>query len=96
MFSRIRDAIRARRAARLEVEALVWRFGSRGAEMARTFAGDGPVPEDRRSHYRRVANIAGCRHAQLTGLDTATRYEVLARWRVNGLANLVRELAVAS
>jgi hypothetical protein len=51
-------ALEARRAAMLEAEALVYRFGSRGVEMAQTFSGDRSVSEERRAHYRLVPRIA--------------------------------------
>lgn len=81
MLSRIMAALRARRAAMLEAEALVYRFGSRGVEMAHTFSRDQSVPEERREHYRRVAEIAGRRDTGLEGLDVATKYYVMARWQ---------------
>ena len=43
----------------LEAEALVYRFGSRGVEMAQTYSRDQSVPEQRREHYRRVARNRG-------------------------------------
>ena len=81
MFSRIWSALAARRAAMLEAEALVWRFGSRGVEMAQAFAWDPSLSEARRAHYRRVARIAERRHLGLKGLDVATRYCEMARWQ---------------
>ena len=42
----------------LEAEALVYRFGSRGVEMAQTFARDQSVSKQRREYYRRVARVA--------------------------------------
>ena len=65
----------------LEAEALVWRFGSRGVEMAQTFSRDPAVSEARRAHYRRVARIAEHRHLGLKSLDVATRYIEMARWQ---------------
>ncbi len=67
--------------AMLEAEALVYRFGSRGVEMARTFAGDTSVSEERREHFRRVARIAERRHLGIKGLDIATQYYEMARWQ---------------
>jgi hypothetical protein len=81
MFSRIWSAFAARRVAMLEAEALVWRFGSRGVEIAQAFYRDPSVSEERREHYRRVARIAGRRHLGLKGLDVATRYCEMARWQ---------------
>jgi hypothetical protein len=75
------SALEARRAAMLEAEALVYRFGSRGVEMAQTFAGDTSVSEERRQYFRRVARIAERRHLDIKGLDTATRYCAIARWQ---------------
>ena len=65
----------------LEAEALVYRFGSRGVEMAWTSAGDTSASKDRREHFRRVARIAERRHVDIKGLDTATRYCEMARWQ---------------
>ncbi len=62
MISRMMSALKARRSAMLEAEALVYRFGSRGVEMARAFAGDASISEARRKHFRRVARIAERRH----------------------------------
>ncbi len=81
MFNRIRSALMARRAAMLEAEALVYRFGVRGVEMAQTFARDPSVSEERREHYRRVARVAERRHLGIDGLDTATQYYEMARWQ---------------
>ena len=81
MFSRIWSALAARRAAMLEADALVWRFGSRGVEVAQSFACDPAVSEARRAHYRRVARIAEHRHLGLKSLDVATRYTEMARWQ---------------
>jgi hypothetical protein len=81
MFTQIRSALRARRAAMLEAEALVYRFGSRGVEMAQTFSRDQTVSEERREHYRRVARIADRRNGTLEGLDIATQYTEMARWQ---------------
>jgi hypothetical protein len=81
MFARIWAALRARRAAMLEAEALVYRFGSRGVAMAQTYSKDRSVSEERRGHYRRVARIADRRQTGIQSLDVATRYGELARWR---------------
>ena len=81
MFTRIWSALQARRAAMLEAEALVYRFGSRGVEMAQTFSRDQSVSEERREHYRRVARIAERRHLGIKGLDIATQYYEMARWQ---------------
>ena len=81
MFSQIWSALRARRAAMLEAEALVYKFGSRGVEMAQTFARDQSVSEARRAHYGRVARIAERRQRGLKGLDIATKYYEMARWQ---------------
>jgi hypothetical protein len=81
MLSRIRSALRLRRKAMLEAEALVYRFGSRGVEMARTFSGDQAVTEQRRDYYRLVARIAERRNDGLRGLDVATQYYEMARWQ---------------
>ena len=81
MFSRIWSALKARRAAMLEAEALVYRFGSRGVEMAQTYSRDQSVSEERREHYRRVARIAERRHLGIKGLDIATQYYEMARWQ---------------
>lgn len=81
MISSIRSALEARRAAMLEAEALVYRFGSRGVEMAETFSRDPTVTEQRRAHFRRVARIAGRRHLGIKGLDIATQYCEMARWQ---------------
>jgi hypothetical protein len=80
MLSLVRAAPERRRAAMLEAEALVSRFGSRGVAMAQTFACDRMVDEERRHHYRRVARIAKDGHRTLVELDTATRYEELEQW----------------
>ena len=81
MFTRIWCALKARRAAMLEAEALVYRFGSRGVEMARTFSGDQTVTDERRDYHRHVARIAERRHKALRGLDIATKYYEMARWQ---------------
>ena len=81
MFARIWSALRARRKAMLEAEALVYRFGSRGVEMAETFSRDASVSDERREHYCRVARIAGRRQEGLQGLDIATQYGEMARWQ---------------
>jgi hypothetical protein len=81
MFTRFWSALRARRAAMLEAEALVYRFGPRGVEMAQTFSRDQSVSEDRREHYRRVARIAERRERDIAGLDIATQYCEMARWQ---------------
>ena len=65
----------------LEAEALVYRFGSRGVEMAQTYSCDESVSEERRGHYRRVSRIAERRHRVINGLDTATQYYEMARWQ---------------
>ena len=65
----------------LEAEALVYRFGSRGVEMARTFSDDEAVTEERRGYCRRVARIAVRRNDGLRGLDVATQYYEMARWQ---------------
>lgn len=65
----------------LEAEALVYRFGSRGVEMAQTYSGDQSVSAERREHYRRVARIAERRHLAIKGLDIATQYYEMARWQ---------------
>lgn len=77
----IMSALKARRAAMLEAEALVYRFGSRGVEMAQTFSRDQSVSEERREHYRWVAQIADRRHRGIDGLDIATQYYEMARWQ---------------
>jgi hypothetical protein len=74
MLNRVVVAMQAQRAAVREAEALVYWFGSRGIEMARTNASDQSVTRDRQAHYRRVARIAERRHLGLMSLDTATRY----------------------
>ena len=81
MFNRIWSALKARRAAMLEAEALVYRFGARGVEMAQAFSGDQSVAEERRAHYQRVARIAERRHLGIKGLDIATQYYEMARWQ---------------
>jgi hypothetical protein len=58
MLARIWSALEARRKAMLEAEALVYRFGPRGVEMAQTFSQDQSVSEERRAFLRRVACIA--------------------------------------
>ena len=65
----------------LEAEALVYRFGSRGVEMAQTFSRDPSASAERRAHYRRVVRI--CKHRQrgIEGLDIATQYYEMARWQ---------------
>ena len=63
----------------LEAEALVYRFGSRGVEMAETFSRDQSESERRRAHFRRVARIAERRHVGIKSLDVATRYCEMAR-----------------
>ena len=80
MFTRIWSTLRARRAAMLEAEALVYRFGSRGVEMVHTYSCAQAVSEERREHYRRVARIAERRNGSLEGLDVATQYTEMARW----------------
>ena len=81
MFSRFWSALQARRAAMLEAEALVYRFGSRGVEMAQTHSTDQTVTEERREHYRRVARVAERRHFGIKGLDIATQYYEMSRWQ---------------
>lgn len=81
MFSRIFSALQSRRVAMLEAEALVYRFGARGVEMAQTFACDQSVSEERREHFRRVARIAHRRYEFYRSLDTATKYTEDAVWR---------------
>ena len=81
MFSRIWSALRARRVAMLEAEALVYRFGARGVEMAQIFSQEPSVTEARRDHYRRVARIAERRHIRINRLDIATQYQEMARWQ---------------
>ncbi len=81
MFASMWAALKARRAAMLEAEALVYRFGSRGVAMARTYSQDESVSAERREHYRRVARIAERRHLGITGLDIATQYYEMARWQ---------------
>jgi hypothetical protein len=81
MLSRIRAALERRHAAIVEAEALVWIFGSRGVGMAHAYARDITVSEERRDHYRRVARIAERRHDFMDGLDLATKYEEVKRWR---------------
>ena len=81
MFSRLWSALQARRAATLVAEALVYRFGSRGVEMAQNYSCDQSVPQERREHYRRVARIAENRHLSINGLDIATQYYEMARWQ---------------
>jgi hypothetical protein len=81
MFRRFRSALRARRAAMLEAEVLVFRFGARGVAMARTFAQDTAATEARRRHYRWVARIAERRYLDVASLDTATRYAEVERWQ---------------
>jgi hypothetical protein len=81
MFSRFRSALQARRVAMIEAEVLVFRFGARGVAMARSFAEDSAATETRRCHYRQVARLAARRHRELAGLDAATRYIEVARWK---------------
>ena len=81
MISRLSAALQARRAAMLEAEALVYRFGSRGVEMAQTFSRDESVSEERREYYRRGARIAEKRRLSIKGLDVATQYYLKARWQ---------------
>ena len=81
MFKRIWSALKARRAAMLEAEALVYRFGSRGVEMAQAYSGDQSISEERREHYQLVARIAERRHSGINGLDIATQYCEMARWQ---------------
>jgi hypothetical protein len=81
MLSRIRAALKRRHAAIVEAEALVWTFGSRGVGMAHAYARDMTVTEERREHYRRVAHVAERRHDLMAGLDLATKYEEVERWR---------------
>jgi hypothetical protein len=81
MIRRIWPALKARRAAMLEAEALVYRFGSRGVEMAQNYSCDQSVAQERREHYRRVARIAENRHQSINGLDNATQYYEMARWQ---------------
>jgi hypothetical protein len=81
MFGRIWLALRTCRMAMLEAEALVYRFGSRGIEMAQAFSRDRSVAEERREHYRRVAAIAERRQELLQDLDTATKYAEQELWR---------------
>ena len=81
MFSRIWSALRAGRVAMLEAEALVYRFGARGVEMAQIFSQEASVAEGRRDHYRRVARIAQRRHIRINDLDIATQYHEMARWQ---------------
>jgi hypothetical protein len=81
MFTRFWSALQARRAAMLEAEALVYRFGSRGVEMAQNYSDDQSVSDGRREHYRRVARIAENRHLAIKGLDIGTQYYEMARWQ---------------
>ena len=81
MLSCIRAALERRRAAIVEAEKLVWVFGSRGVAMAFAYARDTTASEERREHYRRVARIAERRHHFMDGLDLATKYEEVKRWR---------------
>ena len=81
MFSRIWSVLQARRMAMLEAEALVYRFGARGVEMAQIFSQEASVAEGRRDHYRRVARIAQRRHIRINDLDIATQYHEMVRWQ---------------
>ena len=67
--------------ARLEAEALVWRHGTAGVEAARErerMGRDGSLEE--RLHDWLVRWLAERRYALLSGVDTGTRYEVVAEW----------------
>jgi hypothetical protein len=81
MFRQVRSALQARRAAMVEAEVLVFRFGARGVAIARSFAEDSAATETRRRHYREVARLAARRHRELADLDAATRYIEVARWQ---------------
>ena len=79
MFAIVGAAIKRRRNAVREAEALVGHFGRRGVEMAEGFAVDPNVSANRREHFRRVAHHARRRHEFLKSLDTTTRYLELDR-----------------
>lgn len=81
MLSRVWSALRARRAAMLEAEALVMKFGQRSSAVARALASDPLADDERRAHYRRAARIAERRYEFYKGLDTGTKYDVENRWR---------------
>ena len=69
------------RLARLEAEALVWRHGTAGVEAAREReprGRDGGLEE--RLHDWLVRWLAERRYKLLSGIDTGTRYEVVAEW----------------
>ena len=69
------------RLARVEAEALVYRYGAEGVEAARQrerMALSGSLAE--RVHAWMVRVLAERSHALLAGLDTASRYEVLTAW----------------
>jgi hypothetical protein len=69
MFTRIRSVLRARRAAMLEAEAFVVRYGSRCAAAAGALARDPLADDRRRAHYRRVARLAVRKYDLYCGLD---------------------------
>ena len=67
--------------ASLEAEALVWRHGAAGVEAARQrerMGRDGGLEE--RLHDCLVRWLAERRYELLSGVDTGTRYEVVAGW----------------
>ena len=69
-----------RHAAVLEAEALVWLRGARGVALAHAGADDPHQDKERRRYYRLVAAIAKRRLAEVSGLNTATMFEVGNRW----------------
>ena len=81
MLDRFWFTLQARRKAMLEAEALVYCFGYRGVEMARTYSRDPLTSENRREHYRRVAQIAQRRQLAVEGLNVATQHFEMARWQ---------------
>ena len=82
MLSRIWAAMRARRAAMLEAEALVMSSASVAARSLARGRRTPPRAMTRPAHYRRVARIATRRDELSAGLDTGTKYdEVENEWR---------------
>jgi hypothetical protein len=81
MWGRLIAAWERRRRAGQEAEALVWRFGSRAAAVARSFEAGPGANRSQREHYGLVARIAERRHRDLVSLDVGTRYAESARWQ---------------
>ena len=69
------------RLARVEAEALVWHHGSEGVTIARAREAQGAgAPRVQRLHDWLVRQLAERSYGLLRGVDTGTRYEVVAAW----------------